>query len=85
MGETLTTKKTYTRPLPNWITKTLIDEYEVIRKSGRTNMFDFYQVIRLAEGYGMEELPRLEKADYPTLLSFYSQAMEIHHPEKEAV
>ena len=79
MAQTSRTQtKTYTRPLPSWITKTLIDEYEKIRLTGRTNMFDFQEVIRLATIREMTELPLIERADYPTLLSFYSQAIEIH-------
>ena len=72
------TAKTYSRPLPNWITKTLVEEYENIRESGQTNMFDFQEVIRLATARGLQELPLIDRADYPTLLSFYSQAMETY-------
>lgn len=53
-----------------FITETLLKEYETLRRYGDTNMFDYRNVIRYAERYGLKELAALDIHQYGELLSY---------------
>ena len=52
-------------------------QYEAIRKSGMTNMFDKDGVLQIAEGLGYTELAdQIDNGDYIKVLKNYGEAVE---------
>ncbi len=60
------------------ITKETMQQYENVRRSGLTNMFDFYTVIRIAKAYKFNELSKLTLDDYKNLLMNFGTLMKTH-------
>jgi len=58
------------------ITKRVMEEYEIIRQSGVTNMFDYYNVIRIAGKVGASELAKVTLQDYKYLLMNFGRLMK---------
>lgn len=60
------------------ITKEVMEEYEILRSSGVTNMFDYKTVMQYAEEFELEHLLSVIKNrfDYSHLLSNYNMYME---------
>jgi hypothetical protein len=58
--------------------RTIIGQYEVVRKSGHANMFDMKNVNKIAEMYGFKALVSMTKdsKDYSTILQNYSVLMK---------
>ena len=57
-------------------TKETMEEYETIRSSGVTNMFDYFNVIKIAKKIGLKSLAKLTRDDYTELLMNFSSLMK---------
>jgi hypothetical protein len=57
------------------ITKQMVEDYESIRSSGVTNMFDYKNVIHIAKTLKMEGVAKLSLKDYANLCQNYSSLM----------
>ena len=57
------------------ITKKTMEEYETIRSSGVINMFDYFNVIKIAKKVGLKSLAKLTMDDYKGLLMNFSSLM----------
>lgn len=55
----------------------VIAQYEAIRRSGQSNMFDKHAVQRIAYDNEFYELVTAIEDDYPAILSRYSKLMEL--------
>lgn len=51
--------------------KELMMEYEYVRQSGKTNMFDVGAVLRLAKKFKLNLLAKLSAKEYASLLGRY--------------
>ena len=58
------------------ISKKTMEQYEAVRKSGVTNMFDYYAVIRAAEWWKFYSLASLTSKDYKELLMNFGKLMK---------
>ena len=54
------------------ISKEIMEQYKIIRQSGATNMFDYYNVIRCAKTLNLKELAKISLENYKILLFFKS-------------
>lgn len=61
-----------------YVTKEIMEDYELIRQSGVTNMFDFYMVIQIAKRLQMKELSKLTQKQYGNLLMNFGKLMEFY-------
>lgn len=57
-------------------TKELVEQYEVVRESGATNMFDYRRVVEIADRADFYSLASLTRTEYYELLSRYSELIE---------
>ena len=57
-------------------TKETMEEYEIIRSSGATNMFDYFNVIKIAKKVGLKVLAKLTRDDYKELLMNFNILMK---------
>ena len=57
-------------------TKETMEEYEAIRSSGVTNMFDYFSVIKISKKVGLKALAKLTQNDYKKLLMNFSSLMK---------
>lgn len=55
----------------------VIAQYEAVRRSGLTNMFDRYAVQRIASDSGFHELVIAAEDNYGKILTGYSELMEL--------
>jgi hypothetical protein len=60
------------------ITKDIMLDYEAIRKSGITNMFDYFTVVKFAKRLQMKELAQLTLAEYKLLLMNFGRLMQYY-------
>lgn len=58
------------------ITEETMKEYEFIRSSGASNMFDYYEVIRIAGIVKASALAALSSEDYMYLLMNFGRLMK---------
>lgn len=58
------------------ITKEVMIQYETIRRSGMTNMFNYFNVIQIAKKNKLKELASFSMDDYKELLMNFSKLME---------
>lgn len=58
------------------ITIDMLRDYEVIRRSGVTNMFDYYNVIRVAKKAKINSIAKLSRDDYMELLMNYGKKLK---------
>ena len=58
------------------MTKEIMQQYEYIRKSGVTNMFDYNNVIRYAEQFGFDDLAEVTYKEYKNILMNFSKYMK---------
>jgi hypothetical protein len=58
------------------IRKKTMDQYELVRKSGATNMYNYYQVINIADQLGFYSLASLTRDEYGDLLMNFSSLMK---------
>ena len=65
------------------IPKKVMEQYETIRSSGITNMFDYYTVIQVVGKLQLDELKSLSLVDYKTLLLNFGKLMK-HYNIKQA-
>ncbi len=69
------------------ITKQVMEEYELIRQGGYTNMFDYYTVIEVARLLNYSALAALSREDYLVVIANFRYLMDKHnikqHKEKE--
>ena len=61
------------------ITKDIMLDYEAIRKSGITNMFDYFTVVKFAKRLQMKELSQLTLAEYKVLLMNFGRLMQYYN------
>jgi hypothetical protein len=61
------------------ITKNIMLDYETIRKSGITNMFDYFAVVKFAKRLQMKELSQLTLAEYKVLLMNFGRLMQYYN------
>lgn len=64
------------------ITKKTMEQYEAVRKSGATNMYDYYNVIRVADTMGFSSLASLTWRKYKGLLMNFSKLMKKYNIEQ---
>mgnify|MGYP001561623336 FL=1 len=57
-------------------TKETMEEYEIIHSSGTTNMFDYFNVIKIAKKVGLKVLAKLTRDDYKELLMNFNILMK---------
>ena len=65
------------------ITKDIMEDYETIRQSGVTNMFDFFQVTRIAKKWKMKELAKLTRDQYGELLGNFGKLMKYYNVKQK--
>ncbi len=65
------------------ITKRHMYQYEAVRRSGVSNMFDYPRVIGLAKVLGLQDLAAVTKKEYVDILSNYSTYMKKFGLERE--
>jgi hypothetical protein len=65
------------------ISKEVMEQYEVIRRSGVTNMFDIFAVKIVAKRVGLDELAKLSRADYIYLLQNFGTLMSGYGVQQE--
>ncbi|MBU0777760.1 DUF5049 domain-containing protein [Patescibacteria group bacterium] len=58
------------------MTKEIMEQYEAIRKSGVTNMFDYYNVVKIADKLEFYSLASLIREEYGQLLMNFSSLMK---------
>jgi hypothetical protein len=58
------------------LTKEVMQQYEFIRSTGLTNMFDYYNVMAIAKKLGCKELGNLTLENYKSLLMNFSKLMK---------
>ena len=58
------------------ISKEIMEQYEIIRQSGATNMFDYYNVVRCAKTLNLKELTRISLEDYKILVLNFQKLMK---------
>jgi len=58
------------------ITKEMMEQYEAIRQSGVTNMFDYFNVRTIAKKGKCKELASLSLEDYKILLFNFNKLMK---------
>lgn len=66
------------------ISKEAMEQYETVRQSGVTNMFDYYNVMRVATECELYALGSLSLEDYKVLILNFSKLMkhyDIKQPE----
>jgi len=64
------------------ITKEIMEEFEAVRRSGYTNMFDFNGVRNWANLMGLDLLGSITRSAYISLLMNYDKLMEKYEIEK---
>ncbi len=57
------------------ITKRHMYQYEAVRRSGASNMFDYPRVMQIAQMLGLVDLGALTKKEYVDILSNYDTYM----------
>lgn len=63
----------------NPITKTVMEQYEKVRASGKCDMLDFYCVQRTADERKLYELACLDVREYVKILEGYSKLMTFYN------
>ncbi len=63
--------------------KECIKEYEVVRRSGRANMYSYHDVIRTTWELDCDILKNVSRADYPIFLKNMGALMEHYYGIKE--
>ena len=58
------------------MTKETMEEYEIIRSSGVTNMFDYFAVITYAKKFNLKSLKKLTINEYKYLLQNFQSLMK---------
>lgn len=58
------------------ISKKIMEQYEVIRQSGLTNMFDYYNVILIATKMKYYALGNLTRDEYKEILMNFNKLMK---------
>ena len=58
------------------IAKKTVEQYEAVRKSGITNMYDYYAVMRAAEWMKFSSLASLSSKKYMELLRNFGKLMK---------
>ena len=58
------------------VTKEVVEQYEEVRKSGATNMFDYYNVVRIAGMMGLCPLAKISRDRYKELLMNFGKLMK---------
>lgn len=58
------------------ITKEQMEQYEQMRQLGLHNMFDYRNVVRSANKFGMEDLANTSLDEYKTILQHFSELMK---------
>jgi len=64
------------------ITKEVMEQYEIIRRMGPCNMFDYCCVINTANDLELEELASLEKEEYVYILRNFGKLMKKYKIEQ---
>ena len=65
------------------ITEAVMNQYEIIRRMGPCNMFDYYCVTNTANDLEMYELGSLEKEEYTYILKNFSRLMKKYGIEQK--
>lgn len=60
------------------ISKKIMEQYEKIRQSGATNMYDYYRVINIADILSFYELASLSLENYKILLLNFQKLMKYY-------
>jgi len=58
------------------ITKEIMNQYEIIRRTGACNMYDYGCVVGVADQFEMYELGSLERKEYVYILQNFSRLMK---------
>lgn len=61
------------------ISKEIVEQYEKVRQSGKTNMFDYYNVITIANSFGFYALATITRDDYIYLLQNFGKLMSLYN------
>lgn len=64
------------------ITEDVMNQYEIIRKMGACNMFDYYCVTNTANDLEMYEMASLEIDEYTYILQNFSKLMKKYNIEQ---
>ncbi len=56
----------------------VVEQYEKVRQSGLTNMFDYYNVVRVADDFEYYDLAGLTRQEYGQLLQNFSRLMSLY-------
>ena len=75
-------RKIIDRSIIKTISKEIMEQYEIIRQSGATNMFDYYNVIRCAKILNLKKLAKVSLEDYKILLLNFQKLMK-HYDIKQ--
>lgn len=67
------------------ISKKTMEQYEAVRKSGVTNMFDYYNVIEIAGKLKFDSLASLTREDYKELLMNFGKLMKKYSIKQKGV
>lgn len=65
------------------ITEAVMNQYEIIRRTGPCNVFDYYCVINTANDLELYELGSLEKDEYTYILNNFSMLMKKYGIEQK--
>jgi hypothetical protein len=60
------------------ITKEIMEDYEIVRETGITNMFDYYRVMWAANKMNMGAFSKLTLEDYKVLLMNFNKLMKFY-------
>jgi hypothetical protein len=64
------------RDMEDKITKEVMEQYEAIRRSGVTNMFDYFTVIEIALKARLSQLGHLSRDEYIYILQNFGRLMK---------
>ena len=67
------------------ISKEVMEQYEIIRKSGVSNMFDIFAVKRYARQVGLNALANLSRDDYIYILENFPMLMKGYDIEQISI
>lgn len=70
----------------DFATEEVMEEYEKVRQSGLTNMYDYYGVVRYADMLDCCELTFITRDEYKYILSNFGKLMkfyDIQQPDRK--
>ena len=71
--------------MENKITKEIMQQYENVRQSGATNMFDYWNVMSVANKFQFHQLGSLTQDEYLFILQGFSRLMSKFNISQESI